>query len=87
MSADGWKQCPICNGLPEKFRIGYKHLYGKIPEQEYERKKKEYETVQVASSVRIDYEYTLKADKTIFLTFYAECEVCGAKWEHQGVVK
>lgn len=87
MSADAWESCPICNGLPEKLRGGYKHLYGKVSEQDYEKAKKEYETVGDSTSVRVDFEYTLKADKTIFLTFYAECKVCGEKWEHQGVVK
>lgn len=87
MSADAWRQCPICHGVPENLRDGYKHLYGKISEDEYEQKKREYETNQVDIPVRVDYEYTLRADGTIFLTFYAECEMCGAKWTHRGVVK
>jgi hypothetical protein len=74
MSADDWQQCPICHGMPKELRGGIEHLYGKIPEKEYERRKYEYKKALNTSTVRVYYEYLLLKDKTIFLTMYAKCE-------------
>ncbi len=87
MSADAWKSCPICLGVPERLRGGYEHLYGKVSEEEYNRKKSECESEKNDMPVRVDYEYTiLQKGGAVFLSFYAKCEVCGAEWKHQGLL-
>jgi len=87
MSAGDWLNCPVCHGLPDKLAHGYKHFYGKVPEEEYLNLKREYEATINRERVRVDYEYEIKPNGIIALFFFAECEDCGAKWEHKGEVK
>ena len=87
MSADDWRQCPICHGLPKELRGGIEHLYGKIPEKEYEQKKNKYKEARNTSTVMVYYEYHLQADNTIAVNFEAECKTCNAKWMYEGVLK
>lgn len=87
MSADDWRSCPVCQGLPDKLRGGYKKFYGKVDEKEYERLKAEYKDKSVSNPVRVDYEYDLNPDLTIFIGLHAICGVCGAEWHYKGVVR
>jgi hypothetical protein len=86
MSADDWRQCPICHGLPEELRGGIEHLYGKIPEDEYTQLKEQWKEAIFITPVRVDYNYLINADLSISLEFMAECNMCHAKWKHRGVV-
>lgn len=86
MSADDWIECPVCHGLPEKLRNGYKQYYGKVSEEEYEKLKKEYESKSGEHPVRVDYEYTIGLDGEICLFFSAHCEKCNATWKHSGKI-
>ena len=87
MSADDWRSCPVCQGLPDKLKTGYKQFYGKVPEEEYNILKDEYESAMQSNPVRVDIEYGLNADGTISLGLFAKCGICGAEWNHQGLVK
>jgi len=87
MSADDWLSCPVCQGLPEKLKKGYKQYYGKVPEDEYNKLKLEHEKAVHKLPVRVDYEYNLNADLTISLNFHARCDLCNAEWDHKGTVK
>jgi len=86
MSANDWLKCPVCHGLPFKVKNGYKQFYGKVPEEEYFKLKREYESSINIERVRVDYEYEIKPNGIIILSFFAECEACDAKWEHKGEV-
>ncbi len=86
MSADDWLNCPVCHGLPDKLAHGYNHFYGKIPEEEYLKLKREYEARKNRETVRVDYEYELYPNGIITLNFFAQCNLCGAEWKHKGDV-
>ncbi len=81
MGADAWEICPICHNLPEEHRNGIDHLYGKIPQEDYDKLKKEIEKLRVIETVREDYELYLNEDGTAHIDFYAKCQTCGASWE------
>jgi len=87
MTSDDWLSCPVCKGLPEKLRGGYEKFYGKVDAKEYERLKNEYKQKSESNPVRVDYVYAIHADLTISLSMFAKCNVCGAEWKHQGVVR
>lgn len=86
MSADAWLNCPVCHGLPDKLAHGYNHFYGKVLEQEYLKLKREYEASADSETVRVSFEYELHPDESITLNFFAQCNKCGAEWEHKGKV-
>lgn len=86
MSADDWITCPVCHGLPDHLKEGYRQYYGKVSEEEYEDLKAEFRLKSESNPVRVDYDYSINADLTITFNFFAECEKCHAKWKHTGVV-
>lgn len=82
MSGDAWEQCPICNNLPEEWRNGIDHLYGKVPLKEFKEIETKYNKLKSEKTVREDYEVGLDNDGTAWVSFYLKCQTCGAEWKH-----
>ncbi len=81
MSADEYHECPICKGIPEKYRK-YKELYGKIPLETFLKLKNTAISNSNCVSVGIYNEVTLHEDGTIDVQIGAECSVCKAHWDY-----
>jgi len=82
MSADAWEICPVCHNLPEEYRGGIDHLYGKISREEFSKLEKEIAELENIATVREDYELGLNDDGTAYIFFAAKCETCGTEWNY-----
>ena len=82
MSADNWAMCPICRNLPEEWRDGIDHLYGKISLEEFHQTEEKYKALQT-ETVREDYDIGLLDDGLVHVGYLGVCQNCGAEWEYQ----
>ena len=82
MSADAWEDCVFCSKNDKK---KLKDSYGKIPQKEYEKLKKEL-SIPEGATVRLDYEVAI-VDGELYINASAQCQTCGATWSFKKSIK
>ncbi len=81
MSADSYFICPVCFGHSEKYRKGVDHLYGKVPQDEYETAKSEFIKEGLNGTMSAYHELTTGTDGKLLWNLFAKCDMCGAEWK------
>ncbi len=85
MSADNWAICPKCKKIQEKKADENIKMvaaaYGKVPEDEYLKMKKELlNPPKQEDSLREDYELGIDDEGTFSISYSAYCSECGFKF-------
>lgn len=86
MSSDSWQRCSICHNRPEEYPDGIRHLYGKLPLDEFLKLDRELKRRADIETVRLDYEVTMQDDGTLAVWVSANCEACGTRWNVKKVI-
>ena len=96
MSADNWRECPLCLSEQRKKarELGRKmsDSYGKIPVDDFNVLQQEHaqalsESDYLPETLREDYEFFINDDGNFFANYYAMCDNCGFKFEFHHVEK
>lgn len=88
MSADNWAVCPRCltrrEAALEKSRRDITAAYGKVPVEEFDRMRADYETAagtEPERTLREDYEIWTDPDGVFTVTYSSGCRECGFGFE------
>jgi hypothetical protein len=74
--------CPICNNLPEKYRNGIDHLYGKLTKDEFELAHIDFKALQNEYTLKVYHEVAISdtIENSLELSVFAICENCKSEW-------
>lgn len=74
MGADNWAICPKCKWKEKNKSFVLAELYGKIPFEEYEKRRKE-KPKELDTTLREDYEFYW-TEEGLCISYSGTCEVC-----------